>query len=102
MPRQSVTKTILFSQISQGTKVTRWPVAAFVNEKEAKNYGLLIHNAHQTKNVELAVQLDPKTMLDDKRALIPGVKFSVVTVPYSPSLASVGDDIFGEITPVKQ
>jgi hypothetical protein len=91
---KAATKTILFSRVTISKAVHQHPVAVFSREPDAKAYAVLLNTAHKSGNVEMAKQLDAKTALAEDGTLIPGIKFALVTVPYAPTLADSGDDLF--------
>lgn len=93
---RAATKHILFTRVTVDKAVKQWPTAIFPNADAAKSFGSLLNMAHKTGNVELAVKLDAKTALDKEGKLAPGVKFSLLEVPYAPSLAAGDDDPFAE------
>ena len=91
---RALTKTILFTRVTVDKHVHQWPVAVFGDTAKAKTHAVLINTAHVAGNVEMAKSLDPQTRVDAEGKLIPGIKFSVVEVPYEPSLADSADDLF--------
>jgi hypothetical protein len=93
---RSASKQILFSRVTVGNKTVQWPTGVFANDKSAKAFGSLLNIAHKTGNVDLAKSLDPKTHLTGDGKLTPGIKFSLLEVPYEPSAASDDDDPFGD------
>lgn len=90
------TKTILFSRVTVDKTVKRHIVAVFGSEADAKSYAGLIALAHKSGNTELAVSLDEHTVLTDDKALVPGLKFDLVSARYNPSTADSADDMFAE------
>lgn len=96
------TKTILFSKVLINKSLHQWPIAVFATPVSAKTYAAYIKMAHSAGNVELVKSLDPKTRLTDEGALVPGVKFSVVTITYEPSpTATLGADDISEESPTE-
>ena len=96
---KATSKTILYTRVVMNKIAHQHPVAVFGDEPTAKTYAMLINTAHKTGNREMALQLDPKTVLTESGDLVPGIKFSLVTVPYSPSFADAGDDLFADDRP---
>lgn len=96
---RSTTKQILFSRVTVGNKAVQWPTGVFANEKSAKEFAGVLNLAHKTGNVDLATQLDPKTHKTADGKLTPGLKFSLLEVPYEPSVADSSDDLFGDDKP---
>lgn len=95
---KAATKTILFSRVPVGKGAVQHPVAVFSREADAKGYAVLINTAHKSGNVEMAKQLDAATHLNEDGTLTAGLKFSLVTVPYAPTLAESGEDLFAPDT----
>lgn len=91
---KAATKTILFSRITVGKATHQHPVAVFSREADAKAYAVLINTAHKTGNVEMAKSLDAQTMMADDGTLAGTLRFALVTVPYAPTLAESGEDLF--------
>lgn len=88
-------KTVLFSRITVNKTVHQWPVGVFANSTSAKTYAAYVKMAHSSGLVDLAKKLDPKTRVTEDGKLMPGVKFSVVTLPYEPSPGDgISDDDF--------
>ena len=96
---KAANKTILYSRVTIDKRVHNHPIAVFANEADAAAYAMLIMTAHKSGNAEMAKQLDSKTALAEDGTLIPGIKFSRVTVPYAPTLATSGDDLFADDSP---
>lgn len=96
---RSLTKVILFTRVTQDKHLYQWPVAAFADMSKAKTHAVLINTAHKTGNVDMAKSLDPQTRVDAEGKLVPGIKFSLVEVPYEPSLADSADDLFADEKP---
>lgn len=93
---RSTTKHILYSKVTVGNKSIQWPTGVFANEKSAKEFAGVLNLAHKTGNVDLAMQLDAKTHKTADGKLTPGLKFSLLEVPYEPSVADSSDDLFGD------
>lgn len=95
-------KTVLFSRITVNKAVHQWPIGIFANPTSAKTYAAYVKMAHSSGLVELAKKLDPKTRLTEDGKLMPGVKFSIVTLPYEPSPGDgIGDDDLTEESPTE-
>lgn len=77
-------KAILFTRVIHERKTHQWPVAAFGNANQAKQYAVWLHLAHQHGDAEAAKKLDPKTVIDAEGNLAKGAKFSVQVIPYAP------------------
>lgn len=88
---KSTAKVILFSRVTVDRKTLQWPTAVFNDHQAARTYATFLKMAHAAGNKELAVKLDPKTHADAEGNLVPGLKFSIVEAPYSPS-PDLGDD----------
>jgi hypothetical protein len=68
----------------------------------AKTYAAYIKMAHSAGQVDLAKKLDPKTRVTDDGVLMPGVKFSLTTIPYEPSPGDgISDDDISEESPTE-
>lgn len=91
---KAASKVILFSRVTVGKATHQHPVAVFGRESDAKAYAVLINTAHKTANVEMAKSLDPATLLADDGTLAGTLRFALVTVPYAPTLAESGDELF--------
>lgn len=95
-------KVVLFSRITVNKAVHQWPIGVFANATSAKTYAAYIKMAHSAGQVELATKLDPKTRLTDDGKLLPGVKFSVATIPYEPSPGDgISDDDISDESPAE-
>lgn len=93
---RAASKVILFSRTTVGKAVHNHPVAVFSKDAEAKAYAVMINTAIKSGNAEMAKSLDSKVMLDEAGALVDHVKFSLVSVPYSPTFGGGTDDLFSE------
>lgn len=93
---RAASKVILFSRTTIGKAVHNHPVAVFSKDTEAKSYAVMINTAIKSGNTEFAKSLDPKVMLDESGALVDHVKFSLVSVPYSPTVGGGADELFSE------
>lgn len=91
---KAASKVILFSRTTVGKATHQHPVAVFSRESDAKGYAVLINTAHKTGNVDMARQLDPQVMVAEDGTLAGSLRFALVTVPYAPTLAESGEDIF--------
>lgn len=80
-----LSKTVLFCRVVHERKTHLWPVAVFANAAAAKQYAVYLHLAHQHGDAHTATMLDPKTIKDADGNLVKGAKFSIQTVPYSPT-----------------
>jgi hypothetical protein len=96
---RALTKTILFTRVTVDKHVQQWPVAVFGNVQAAKTHAVLISTAHNSGNADMAKVLDPQTKTDADGKLIPGIKFSLLEVPYEPSLADSADNLFADEKP---
>lgn len=92
---RSTAKVILFSRVTQDGKTFQWPTAVFANHDGAKAYATMIKMAHTSGNVDGAKSLDPKTAVDDKGKLLPGLRFSIAEVAYDPQPSFGDEDLFG-------
>lgn len=93
---RSTQKVILFSRITVEDKTVQWPTAVFNDHNGARAYATLIKMAHNSQDTESAKSLDPKTPVDAKGKLVPGLRFSIAEVPYDPSPSLADGDLFGE------
>lgn len=91
---KSTYKVILFSRVIVDKKVHQWPTAVFNTHGDAKTFATLMAVAHKSGDVETAKQMDAKTAVTEDGKLVPGLKFSIVEVPYSPEAAINSDDMF--------
>lgn len=82
---KATAKTVLFSRVTINKAVHQWPVGVFANPTSAKTYAAYIKMAHSSGNAELAKKLDPKTRVGEDGTLVPGLKLSLLTLPYEPS-----------------
>ena len=99
---RSLNKVILFSRVTVDDKSHQWPTAVFNTHDEAKSYATIVKMAHSQGDAKTALALDPHTAVDKNKKLVPGIKFSIVEVPYQPTPALSDDDLFGEDeTPTK-
>lgn len=89
---RSTEKTILFARVTMERKTQQWPVATFNTPISAKTYAAYLKMAHSADDVERVKQLDPRAKIDANGHLVPGVKLSILTVPYEPSAAPVLSD----------
>jgi len=86
---RSTAKVILFSRITKDKKTAQWPTAVFNNHEDAKSFATILSMAHKSGDAATATKMDAKTVLEDDGTLVPGLRFSIVEVPYSPA-ASLG------------
>jgi hypothetical protein len=93
---RSTAKVILFSRLAVDDKSIQWPTAVFNTHDEAKSYATMIKMAHTSGAVETAKSLDPRTALDKSGKFVPGLRFSIVEVPYQPTPALADGDLFGD------
>lgn len=96
---RSTAKVILFSRVTYDKKVHQWPTAVFNDHDAARAYATMIKMAHSAGNAESAKTLDPRTAVDGDGKLIPGVRFSIAEVPYSPQPVFSDEGLFDEDTP---
>ena len=93
---RSTSKVILFSRVTVGKQVHQWPTAVFNDHEEARSFATVLGMAHKSGDVESAKKMDPKTAVTEDGTLVPGLKFSIVEVPYSPSPSVGASDMFEE------
>lgn len=97
---RSTSKVILFSRVTVGKATHQWPVAVFNDHNDARSFATVLGVCHKSGDVESAKAMDPKTALTDDGTLVPGMKFSIVEVPYSPVASVSASDMFDdEATP---
>ena len=92
----STAKVILFSRVTVDKRVHQWPTAVFNKHDDAKAYATVLGMAHKNGDVPSALAMDPKTAVDGDGKLVPGLRFSIVEVPYSPSASLGASDMFDE------
>lgn len=85
------TKSVLFSTVRHNKTVAHYPVAVFPNEKDARAYAAFLRLSFRAGDVESYTKLDPAITLTDDGKLPADVRWSLKTVPYSPS-PDFGDD----------
>lgn len=97
---RSTAKVILFSRVTHNKAVHQWPTAVFNTHDDAKSFATILSMAHKSGDVETAKKMDAKTAIQEDGKLVPGLRFSIVEVPYSPE-ASLGitDMLDSEETP---
>jgi hypothetical protein len=89
----STAKVILFSRIKDGSKTVQWPVAVFNKHADARSFATILSMAHKSGDVETARQMDARTAVTDDGKLVPGLRFSIVEVPYSPPASLAASDM---------
>lgn len=87
----STQKSILFSRATEGKAVHLWPVAVFNQPSQAKTYASMLKVAYKSGNHEAVAALDPNHRKGEDGTPLSDIKWSVVTVPYSPE-PSFGED----------
>lgn len=92
----STAKVILFSRVIVNKKTYQWPTAVFNKHDDAKSYATVLGMAHRNGDVTAAQAMDKDTKVDSDGKLIPGLRFSIVEVPYSPSASLGAADMFDE------
>lgn len=97
---KSLRKVILFSRVKDGNKTVQWPTAVFNNHEDAKTFATILSMAHKSGDAATAKSMDAQTKVTEDDKLVPGLRFSIVEVPYSPE-ASLGasDMIDADETP---
>lgn len=90
---------ILFSRVKDGNKTLQWPVAVFSNHDQARSFATVLGMAHKNGDADTAKQMDPATKVDDGGKLVPGLRFSITEVRYSPSASLGASDMFDEDNP---
>lgn len=93
---RSTAKVILFSRVTVDKRVHQWPTAVFNNHEDAKSYATILGMAHKTGDATAAKAMDAKTALAEDGTLIPGLRFSITEVPYSPPVSVGASDMFDE------
>lgn len=96
---KSIAKTVLFTTVKDGRTVHQWPTAVFNGPANAKAYATFLSLAHRSGDVEAARKLDKGTKVGEDGRLLPGVRFSMVTVAYEPSPDLSEDDVVSDDTP---
>jgi hypothetical protein len=91
---KAATRTILTSRVEFEKKLHTHPIAVFPNEPAAKAYATELHIAISKGDAAKVKELDERIVLDASGAIVTGVKFSVVSVPYDPTISNVDDSIF--------
>lgn len=92
----STAKVILFSRIVDGKNVLQWPTAVFNKHEDARTFATLLGMAHKTGDVETAKSMDVHTKVTEDGKLAPGLRFSIVEVPYAPAAKLAESDMFDE------
>jgi hypothetical protein len=87
-------KTILSSRVLYDKKVHQHPIAVFSAAQAAKAYATALHSAITAGDLVRAKELDAAIVLDAEGKIVPGVKFSVLDVPYAPEIATTDNTIF--------
>lgn len=90
----STYKVILFSRVTVDKKTHQWPTAVFNKHADAKTFATILSVAHKSGDVETAVKMDPRAAVDADGKLVPGLRFSIVEVPYAPTASFGTDDMF--------
>lgn len=93
---RSTSKVILFSKVPDGKSTFQWPTAVFNNHDDAKSFATILGMAHKSGDAKTAVAMDAKTALNEDGTLRPGLKFSIVEVPYSPPVSIGASDMLDE------
>lgn len=95
----STAKVILFSRVVVDKKTYQWPTAVFNKHDDAKSFATVLGMAHKNGDVTSAKTMDAQTKTQEDGTLVPGLRFSIVEVPYSPSPSLGASDMFDEPTP---
>lgn len=90
----STAKVILFSRVVFDKKTYQWPTAVFNKHDDAKAFATVLGMAHKNNDAESAKAMDVNTKTGEDGKLIPGLRFSIVEVPYSPSASLGASDMF--------
>lgn len=92
----STAKVILFSRVTVDKKVYQWPTAVFNKHDDARSFATVLGMAHRNGDAASATAMDKNTKIDGDGKLVPGLRFSIVEVPYSPSASLGAADMFDE------
>jgi len=90
---RSTFKVILFSRVTVDKRVHQWPTAVFNNHEDAKAYATILGMSHKSGDVTTAKAMDAKTAVAEDGTLVPGLKFSITEVPYSPAVSLGASDM---------
>lgn len=96
----SIDKAILFARAMEGKQVHLWPVAVFNHASQAKSYAGMLKVAYKSGSADAIKALDPSHHKTPEGEPLTDIRWSIVTVPYSPSPAFGEDDEVkvGELT----
>lgn len=95
----STAKVILFSRVVHDKRTYQWPTAVFNRHAEAKAFATVLGMAHKNGDADSARAMDTNTKTTDDGKLVPGLRFSIVEVPYSPSASLGTSDMFDDDEP---
>lgn len=89
---RAIQKTILFAKVTHDRKVHQWPVAVFAKADDARAYATFLRLAYRAKDDASIAALDPSHARDAEAKPLYEVKWSMLTVPYSPLPELDSDD----------
>lgn len=84
---KSSTKTVLYAKVKVGKEDRQWPVAAFNSDREARKFAPSYYELYMSGSGTALHELTPDAVLDPDGKPLPGLRFSLLTLPYNPDLA---------------
>lgn len=82
---RSTTKTVLYVQVKEGTKISQHPVAVFPGEDAAGDYARAMFTAQKSGDTDTVKALFPAIPVDAESKPHPVHRFIRVDLPYAPS-----------------
>lgn len=92
MPGRSTHKYVVNGIGKLGTKTHVWTAGVFVNQGEAKMWVALLNVARKANDVETVKAMDVHAPTNEAGDLVTDVKYSGLSVQYSPTAPGLSDD----------
>lgn len=90
----STAKVILFGRLVHNKQTYLWPIAVFNKLGDAKAFATVLGVAYKNGDTAGVKAMDRNAKIDDAGVLVPGLRFSITEVPYSPSPSVGASDMF--------
>lgn len=93
---RSTSKTVLYTITGVGATSKKTPVAIFANWDKCRPFAVHVMNLHKAGDVEALKALELGHLVTEEGKVAEKLRFTRVTLPYEPELASADVDPFAE------